>query len=64
MFYCHPKTGENMTWDNYGKWHIDHIVPLSYFDLLKEVQVKTACQYTNLQPLWAQENLSKGSRLE
>lgn len=50
---------EGMTWDNYGEWHIDHIVPLAKFDLTNEDQLKEACNYNNLQPLWAKDNLSK-----
>ena len=48
-----------MAWSNYGKWHIDHIEPCANFDLsIPEEQ--TACfHYTNLQPLWAEENLKK-----
>ena len=51
-----------MTWENYGKWHADHIKPLSLFDLFDEVQLKEAWVYTNLQPLWAKDNMSKGSK--
>lgn len=51
---------EGMSWDNYGEWHIDHIRPLASFNLLEENEVKLACHYTNLQPLWARDNLSKG----
>ncbi len=52
-----------MTWENYGMWHIDHIRPLASFDLTDRVQFLQACHYTNLQPLWAPENLGKGARV-
>jgi len=52
---------DGMTWDNYGEWHIDHIKPLSLFDLTDKKQFKIACHYTNLQPLWAEENFKKSN---
>ena len=51
-----------MNWKNYGQWHIDHIKPMSYFDLFDTKQQKLCFHYSNLQPLWAKENLSKGNR--
>jgi hypothetical protein len=52
---------DGMSWDNYGKWHVDHIIPLNSAtnenDLLKLIH------YTNLQPLWAEDNLKKGSKI-
>ena len=55
---------KGMTWDNYGLygWHIDHIKPCSSFDLTDLEQQKECFNYTNLQPLWAEDNLSKGAK--
>ena len=53
-----------MTWDNHtlNGWHIDHIKPLSSFDLSDREQFLQAVHYTNLQPLWALENLTKRAK--
>lgn len=54
-----------MNWGNYGKkgWEVDHILPCVSFNLaIKEEQLK-CFHYTNLQPLWASENQSKGGKL-
>lgn len=52
---------KGMSWDNYGEWHIDHIIPLQCAIDMDEVF--TLCHYTNLQPLWAKDNLSKSSKM-
>ena len=52
-----------MNWKNYGKWHIDHILPMTSFNLHKKSEQMKCCNYKNLQPLWAKENLSKGNRI-
>ena len=53
---------EGMSWENYGEWHIDHKKPLSWFDITDPDEVDKANHYSNLQPLWAEENLIKGNR--
>lgn len=56
---------EGMTWDNYGDWHIDHIKPRVSFDIkeLGDEEFKKCWSLDNLQPLWKDENLSKGPRI-
>jgi hypothetical protein len=53
---------EGMTWDNYGDWHVDHIKPMNSFDFTEDGDFGVCWSLSNLQPLWAEENLSKGSR--
>lgn len=55
---------EGMTWDNHTNngWHIDHIIPLSYAKT--EEELIKLCHYTNLQPLWAEDNLKKSNKKE
>lgn len=55
-----------MSWENYSHsgWHIDHIRPLSSFDLTNSKDLKEAMHYSNLQPLWASENMSKGAKYD
>lgn len=59
--YLESKFKDGMTWENWSRngWHIDHILPLASFDLTKREDFLKACHYTNLQPLWAKENLDK-----
>ncbi len=51
-----------MTWDNYGKWQIDHKIPCASFDLTDPEQQKSCFHFSNLQPLWAKDNNSKGAK--
>lgn len=64
--YLESKFQPEMTWDNHTRygWHIDHIVPLSSFNLSLRDEVKKACHFTNLQPLWWRDNLVKSNRME
>ena len=64
MAHIQSKFKEGMSWDNHPKWHIDHIRPCASFDLTKEEEQKQCFHYTNLQPLWAHENFSKGDKWE
>ena len=56
---------EGMTWEKHGRhgWHFDHIIPISHFDATDKEQLKKCFHYTNLQPLWWHENLSKGIKI-
>ena len=56
---------DGMTWDNYGEWHIDHIVPKSFFKYTStdDVEFKYCWSLNNLQPLWAEENLGKSNKI-
>ena len=55
---------DDMTWENYGLrgWHVDHIKPCTKFDLSKEAEQRACFHYSNLQPLWAEDNLKKGNK--
>jgi len=53
---------EGMSWDNHGEWHIDHIRPLSSFDLTQKAEQLKAFHYTNCQPLWAKDNIRKSNK--
>jgi hypothetical protein len=52
---------DNMNWENHGEWHIDHIIPLDSAE--KEEDIIKLCHYSNLQPLWANENKIKSNKI-
>ena len=62
VHYLESKFLPFMCWENRHCWHIDHIRPLARFNLAEPEQLKQALHYTNLQPLWAVDNLRKGSK--
>ena len=61
--YLENQFKDGMSWDNYGfyTWHIDHVIPLS--SAKTEEEVYKLCHYTNLQPLWAIDNLKKNNKI-
>lgn len=61
--YLESQFRVGMSWDNFGDWHIDHIKPCCSFDLTDIEQQKLCFHYTNLQPLWAIDNLKKSGKL-
>lgn len=65
--YLEERFQPGMSWENWGigrgKWHIDHKYPLSKVDLTDREQLLKVCHYTNLQPLWAEENIRKGNKI-
>ena len=67
MEHLEKQFDKKMSWENYGKWHIDHIIPVNYFSKnynFNSIKVQKKCfNYKNLQPLWATDNLQKGIKL-
>jgi hypothetical protein len=57
--YLESKFEDGMSWDNRHLWHIDHTIPCASFDLIQEEEQRKCFHYTNLQPLWASDNMSK-----
>jgi len=61
IIYISKNFTEGMNLENHGEWHIDHIMPLATAKTKEEILLLN--HYTNLQPLWAKDNLSKGSKI-
>ena len=57
--YLEHKFQRGMNWKNYGDWEIDHIVPVSQFNLTRESDARKAYHYTNLKPVWKVHNRAK-----
>lgn len=57
---------KGMGWENMGEWHIDHIIPLSSFNVsgYDDPELRRAWGLANLRPLWAVDNLRKGAKIE
>jgi hypothetical protein len=57
---------DGMTWENYGEWHVDHIIPVSVHNFKKpeDEDFKRCFALKNLQPLWAKDNISKSDKLD
>lgn len=66
IFHIENKFLPEMNWNNYGKkgWHVDHIKPVSLFDLSNENEMRECWNYKNLQPLWWFDNIKKGNKYE
>lgn len=58
--YIESKFSKGMSWENHGDWHIDHKIPLCAANNVEELHL--LCHYTNLQPLWKKDNLSKNGK--
>jgi hypothetical protein len=54
---------EGMTWNNYGEWQVDHIIPCSVFDMKNPEDQKKCFHFSNLQPLWKEENRLKSNKI-
>jgi hypothetical protein len=65
MIHLESLFKDGMSWDNYGKWHIDHIKPVDSFNFTsyKDKEFKKCYALKNLQPLWAFDNISKGNKI-
>jgi hypothetical protein len=62
--HLESKFQPGMTKENHGLWHVDHIRPCASFDLTDPEQQKICFHYTNLEPMWAIDNLKKGAKYD
>lgn len=64
MKHIESRFAPGMSWENRSEWHVDHIVPVSIFDISDPDQARLAFHYSNCQPLWAADNLKKAAKLD
>lgn len=62
MAHIESKFTQGMSWRNYGKWQVDHVVPFFAHDMATEEGQRASFHYMNTQPLWREHNQSKGKR--
>lgn len=62
MYHLQSRFQPGMSWDNHREWHIDHRKPCNAFDLYKQSEQQKCFHYSNLQPLWAKDNLNKSDK--
>lgn len=64
-FKKHLENGflEGMSWNNYGEWHIDHIIPCMTFDMTKNYNHSKCFNYKNMRPLWADDNRKRKKKI-
>lgn len=63
MDWIESKFNKGMSWSNYGEWHVDHKLPCASFDLRDSEQQRRCFHFTNLQPMWAKENINKSDKI-
>lgn len=56
---------DTMSWDNYGEWHVDHILPITYFNIMEmgDKEFMKCWSLDNLQPMWGKENIRKSNKI-
>lgn len=60
--HLESKFDSTMSWNNYGKWEMDHIKPLASFDLSNIEQFRAACHFKNIQPIWKEDHVIKTTK--